>query len=649
MKKILSAVLAVSMIFVGCKKDPILVGSITLNQSVASIVEGETLKLTATVTPNNAENQEIKWSSDNTGVATVDASGTVTAVKSGSAKITAAASDASGVKATCQVTVTDKITLVTKIELAYTEYALKKGETVTLTAAVSPADATNKAVNFVSSNPGVASVNAATGEVVAISAGTTNITAEAVDGSGVKSAACVVTVTEPKNIVFDIPYAVLKVTPASKGVTLKAFYGTYDAWADRDDATGTWASSNEAVVTVANGKLTPVAEGKAQVTITDADGNVGTCEVTVLPNTVKPTDIYPGVMIADCQLSVQATADEQLANGPWSAKKSTLTSGAGYVDGTKCIENKNCVNYRLFNYYNPSKPVDVSAVENPALYIRLWVEDITKVNWGVDGEIELSSDGSDAYNGSEEINWKLSDVFSNATGATGKGKQAIKNGWNNIVLPFESCTATIGTLRKNHINFFRIYQSTASLIQGGNLKLDQVRVINWKEFDACEDYQMWYDGGAASQKGIILDTEDKKQGTGSIGVKNYFWIGADSFRLKFWTGREYALPFDMDQTNSAVKFWLYTDKPEFLNAQQLNFELSSANTITDVIDFTIAPGSLNLKAGWNEVTFDLAGARVAGAGDLRKVTWLRLVLQFNNGVSPTLLDLKLDDIQIVKK
>ena len=67
--------------------------------------KGQTASLTATVSPGNAENKNITWSSSNSSVATVNANGTVTAVANGTADITATAADGSGVSAKCSVTV----------------------------------------------------------------------------------------------------------------------------------------------------------------------------------------------------------------------------------------------------------------------------------------------------------------------------------------------------------------------------------------------------------------------------------------------------------------------------------------------------------------------------------------------------------------
>ena len=82
------------------------VSQITLNKTSTSISVGNSEKLTATVTPENAANKDLKWASSDTSVATVAADGTVTAVKAGTATITATAADGSGKSATCTVTVT---------------------------------------------------------------------------------------------------------------------------------------------------------------------------------------------------------------------------------------------------------------------------------------------------------------------------------------------------------------------------------------------------------------------------------------------------------------------------------------------------------------------------------------------------------------
>ena len=81
------------------------VTGITLDKTSVSIKPGSTAQLTATVSPDNATDKSITWSSSNTAVATVDNNGKVTAVKEGTATITVKSVSNSNVKATCQVTV----------------------------------------------------------------------------------------------------------------------------------------------------------------------------------------------------------------------------------------------------------------------------------------------------------------------------------------------------------------------------------------------------------------------------------------------------------------------------------------------------------------------------------------------------------------
>lgn len=168
------------------------VTGIKLNKTTTTIGVGstETLSVTA-VTPNNATDRSVTWSSDNTAVATVNATtGEVTAVAAGTATITATANDGSGVTATCTVTVIIPVTSVT-INNAPTE-ALFVNSTGTLTATVSPDHATNKTVTWSSSDPDYVSINATTGEYEVKGTkgyGSATITATAGD----KTATCTIT------------------------------------------------------------------------------------------------------------------------------------------------------------------------------------------------------------------------------------------------------------------------------------------------------------------------------------------------------------------------------------------------------------------------------------------------------------------------
>ena len=167
------------------------VTGVSLNTDSLTLVEGGTATLAATITPSNATNQNVTWSSDNESVATVDQNGRVTAVAQGGATITAAVD---GKSAECYVTVNAAAPVpVTSVSLDKTSLGLTEGDTETLTATVEPSDATNKNVTWSSDDTSVATVDAS-GLVTAVARGTAVITATAADGSGA-SASCTVTVS----------------------------------------------------------------------------------------------------------------------------------------------------------------------------------------------------------------------------------------------------------------------------------------------------------------------------------------------------------------------------------------------------------------------------------------------------------------------
>ena len=207
------------------------VTGVSLSPTTLTLDVGASSTLTATITPDNASNKSINWESGNTGVATVDTSGKVTAVAQGTTTITATAADGSGKSAECSVTVKEAANVpVESVSLDKTSLGLTEGETAQLTATVEPEDASNKNVTWESSNTNVATVN--NGEVTAVSAGTATITVTTADGG--KTDTCTVTVREeapdrPVNIpdthsidliVSDGGEARLSLTNASEGSTI---------------------------------------------------------------------------------------------------------------------------------------------------------------------------------------------------------------------------------------------------------------------------------------------------------------------------------------------------------------------------------------------------------------------------------------------
>ncbi len=103
--------------------------SITLNETSATLTTGSALNLTTTVTPDDALDKSVTWSSSNTAVATVDAQGVVTALGAGTAIITATSIAAPTVTATCSVTVADAVAPVFHSEIAAGDFYIVNAAT----------------------------------------------------------------------------------------------------------------------------------------------------------------------------------------------------------------------------------------------------------------------------------------------------------------------------------------------------------------------------------------------------------------------------------------------------------------------------------------------------------------------------------------
>ncbi len=160
--------------------DKVKVESIKLSNTSITLKVGATKRITATITPKNASNTTITWTSSNPKVATVDKNGNIRGIKAGTATITATID---GVKATVKVTVTGTSTVsVTSVSVNKTSLTLKVGAKETITATVNPTNATNKRVSWRSSNDAVATVDA-NGVITAIGKGTATITVTTEDGN----------------------------------------------------------------------------------------------------------------------------------------------------------------------------------------------------------------------------------------------------------------------------------------------------------------------------------------------------------------------------------------------------------------------------------------------------------------------------------
>ncbi|WP_161595770.1 Ig-like domain-containing protein [Flavobacterium pectinovorum] len=259
-----------------CSSTSVPVSGVTVTPTTATLNVGGTQQLTPTVAPANATNKTVSYSSNNTGVATVNGSGLITAIASGSATITVTTQD--GAKtATSVITVNSSNVAVTSVSLTPTTATLSVGGTQQLTPTVLPSNATNKTVSYSSNNTGVATVNGS-GLITAIASGSATITVTTQDGA--KTATSAITVNSTNVAVTSVSLAL---TTASLNVGGTQQLTPTVLPSNATNKAVSYASNNTGVATVnASGLVTAVSNGTATITVTTADGNkTSTAAITV--------------------------------------------------------------------------------------------------------------------------------------------------------------------------------------------------------------------------------------------------------------------------------------------------------------------------------------------------------------------------------
>ena len=437
------------------------------------------------------------------------------------------------------------------------------------------------------------------------------------------------------------------------------WYGTVDAYNDRDDVEGaTWTSSNEAVVAAEPGSIKGIAPGKATVKIADAENNYLVIPVEVLPAANKDYDYNYGIeLISNKAIRGEGETYGFVGNG-------TMFLGPGYADGTECYHVKDLhredANGNKKTVYLVSQakfePVDITAIEHPALYLRLYVKDASLLHMdGAAAQIELSSNGAD----SEEYTWVGGRVCKNWPGQHADCKFEIKDGWNNIVLPLEYAELSAGTPRPAKINWFRMYHNPSAEFdmtgKDQEFAIDQLRIVDWTEFDTCDNFDQWFDGGTGNNRPCFRAAENLDGHAKVFGSVNELITGPISnFRIKEWAGRVYALPVNMDSSNAKFSWWLWVDDAAFFNKCHIKGELSSEN-VNDQHNWAWGynPGDLNLQNGWNEIKGDFAAAQdQSGAATKRsdrKINYFRIVVTPMGDAQPGFHTYYIDDLRVSKK
>ena len=265
------------------------VSDVSIDKTSCTLSVNETVKLNATVNPNNAQDKSVTWTSSNPSVATVDINGNVTAVAKGTAIITVTTNDG-GKTATCTVTVSDSGIPVQSVTLNTSSCSLFVNDQVTLLATVNPSDATDKTLTWTSSNPSVATVDA-NGTVKAIGDGTAVITVTTNNG---KTAQCQITVTSPSVHVNSVS---LDKTSLDVSIDAEADLVATVNPTNASNKHLVWTTSDTSIVTVdENGHVKAIGAGQATITVSSVDGNkTATCVVKV---SSKSNSVNPVVVVA---------------------------------------------------------------------------------------------------------------------------------------------------------------------------------------------------------------------------------------------------------------------------------------------------------------------------------------------------------------
>ncbi len=237
-----------------------------------SVLKGGQARLSPVITPEGADSA-LTWTSSAEGVATVE-NGIVTAVSNGEAVITVSAD---GVSAQCTVTVYEPEITATGIELAQTETTVEKGTTHKMDYTLTP-DGGEAVITWTSSDESVATVDV-DGTVTAIADGEAIITAS-IDGA---SASYTVTVYTPVVYIEAISFLNTSLTLNLNDTADLAVTPGYSAAPIGWSETISWSSSDDSVVSVADGVITANSCGTAVITASSRD-----CSATVTVTVINP-------------------------------------------------------------------------------------------------------------------------------------------------------------------------------------------------------------------------------------------------------------------------------------------------------------------------------------------------------------------------
>ena len=238
------------------------VKAVQIQTETTAVDAGDSISLTAECEPEDASVRDVEWTSRNPDIARVDANGTVTGLKRGSAVITATATDGSRAKGSITIQVLQP---VTELSINPQEVRVTTGRYAMVKVGVQPVNASDRAVTWRSSDESIATV--ANGKVVGQKAGTCTITCASESNPEVTASATVIVTQLVKSIEFTTPKEQLNLRTGEQ-VQLQWAIGPEDA----TDTAVTFRSAHPKVATVdSNGVVTAVGRGTAGIYVTAQD------------------------------------------------------------------------------------------------------------------------------------------------------------------------------------------------------------------------------------------------------------------------------------------------------------------------------------------------------------------------------------------
>ncbi|MCM1296040.1 MAG: Ig-like domain-containing protein [Muribaculaceae bacterium] len=299
------------------------------------VIKGETLQLAVSYGVEDeateekiaqaAEKLALEWTSSDEAVVTVDETGLVTAVAAGQADVTVSVKDGN-LSSTCRVTVTVPLE---RMEVAESlSLIINLEESAPLAVTLYPADATDVALVYESSDESVATVDA-DGTVHAVGNGECAVTARAVSANGPGE-------TKETETVVKVDVAPISISLEDATLTI-GYTGSLEVAVEGDGLTVgetfTWASSDSAIVEVdENGGIKGVALGSATVTVSNEIGQSATCTVTV-KNIVCAYCGAEGHGSGNCPVKAADEAEAARQAAAAAAQAAAAASGGGGSSG----------------------------------------------------------------------------------------------------------------------------------------------------------------------------------------------------------------------------------------------------------------------------------------------------------------------------